>query len=160
MFDILRASFRTGIMTRSYPTDPDPAPPAFRGRPALAAARCDGAGACVQACPSGAVSLAPVGSGREWRIDLARCVFCGLCEEVCPNGAVALTNDFELAARRRADLVLRAAIGTASDATVASVPVEDAATLGRRLRAEAGVGCAVAALDRMLASPRPMGAAR
>ncbi len=110
MFEILRASLRTGRVTTSYPDRPEAAPPAFRGRPQLEAGKCDGCGACAAVCPARAITLPQQGEQRHWRLDLAPCVFCGLCEEACPTGAVRLTNDYELAARRREDLVTSVAL--------------------------------------------------
>jgi len=44
---------------------------------------------------------------RQVTVDYGRCVFCGLCAEVS-EGAVTVTREFELAVRRRSDLVLTA----------------------------------------------------
>ncbi|MBI4496899.1 MAG: 4Fe-4S binding protein [Chloroflexi bacterium] len=104
MFHILSASLRTGRVTTGYPWEPEAAPPAYRGQPTLDLDRCDRTGACVAACPAAAIAVIT----QRWELDLARCVFCGLCAEACPNAAIALSADFELAARRRADLVLGA----------------------------------------------------
>lgn len=104
MFDIIRASLRTGRVTTGYPDQIENAPPAYRGRPTLATDRCDGAGECVDVCPANAIAVRSTEGEQNWQLDLARCVFCGLCQEVCPNGAIWLTNDFELAARQREDL--------------------------------------------------------
>jgi formate hydrogenlyase subunit 6/NADH:ubiquinone oxidoreductase subunit I len=108
MFRIFRLMLRSGRVTTAYPRESEPAPPAFRGRPELRPDRCDGEAACLSVCPSDALSLgAPAtDGGRPWRLDLGRCVFCGLCRDACPNAAIILTNDFELAARRREDLVV------------------------------------------------------
>jgi hydrogenase-4 component H len=43
-----------------------------------------------------------------WSIFYGRCIFCGRCEEVCPTGAIQLSQDFELAVMRKADLFEKA----------------------------------------------------
>ena len=108
MLRIFRLILRLGCATTGYPDTVEPPPPAFRGRPALDAGRCDGSADCVAVCPSMALSLdASLADGRRpWRLDLSRCVFCGLCAEVCPTEAITMTSDFELAARRREDLLV------------------------------------------------------
>ncbi len=53
---------------------------------------CCGCGACVVACPRGAIEIA---EGRHYnfaRIDAAKCVECGLCRQVCPSTAL-LSNE-------------------------------------------------------------------
>ena len=114
MFDIVRASLRTGRVTTAYPGQPERAPKAFRGRPTLEPNRCNGAGQCVDSCPANAITMRHTAEEQYWQLDLARCVFCGLCEEACPNQAIWLTNDFELAARRRADLRMSVPLATRS----------------------------------------------
>ena len=47
--------------------------------------RCTLCGACLDACPSGAIAL------RETaEVDVASCTGCGACVDACPNGALAL----------------------------------------------------------------------
>jgi len=46
--------------------------------------KCRACGACVDACPAGAIS--PAGAGVA--IDQARCQLCYCCAELCPEGAV------------------------------------------------------------------------
>ncbi|MCX6021628.1 MAG: 4Fe-4S binding protein [Chloroflexi bacterium] len=116
MFDILRASLRAARVTTAYPEKAEPAPPAYRGRPALDPSACDASGACVDICPAQAIALGGQGGAAHWRLDLARCVFCGLCQETCPTGALALTNEYELAALRREDLITSVALTIAGGA--------------------------------------------
>jgi formate hydrogenlyase subunit 6/NADH:ubiquinone oxidoreductase subunit I len=102
----LRELLRRGSLTGAYPAEPEAAPPLFRGPPALDPALCRGHAACASVCPSGAIAVDPRdGGGWTWRLDKAACVGCGLCAEVCPTGAIAISPEFELAARRREDLV-------------------------------------------------------
>jgi Ni,Fe-hydrogenase III small subunit/NAD-dependent dihydropyrimidine dehydrogenase PreA subunit len=77
-------------------------PNGFRGKPSVDSSRCtDGCSACVDACPTRAVSLNPL------TIDLGACVFCPLCTEACPEGAITYTNDYKMAATSREGLLLR-----------------------------------------------------
>ena len=47
--------------------------------------KCAGCGVCLDACPTGALSLEEIA-----RIDPKRCIGCGRCLEVCPQGAISL----------------------------------------------------------------------
>src|SRR5437016_12271884 len=60
-------------------------PERFRGKPKIDSSACpEGCSKCVDACPTGAISLNPL------TIDLGACVFCPLCTEACPE-ALLLT---------------------------------------------------------------------
>ena len=50
--------------------------------------RCVGCGACVEACPAGAVSIDAAGAVRT---DRSRCEGCGACVRACPSGARAIS---------------------------------------------------------------------
>jgi dissimilatory sulfite reductase (desulfoviridin) alpha/beta subunit len=59
----------------------------------VATEACSGCGACVQACPDGAVRM----EGDIAVVDPGRCLGCGKCAAVCPQGAM-LTGPVELRA--------------------------------------------------------------
>jgi len=82
----------------------------YRGKPQHNPQQCIGCAACVNACPSNAltVEIDQVKQQLAWQFDLGRCIFCGRCEEVCPTAAIALTREYELAVWRKADFLQQA----------------------------------------------------
>jgi Ni,Fe-hydrogenase III small subunit/NAD-dependent dihydropyrimidine dehydrogenase PreA subunit len=117
VLDLLKARLRQGHRTSRFPREKTPAPhpvplppeeggglpKRFRGRPVLDESRCrDGCRACADACSTNAIATNPL------RIDLGACLFCPLCEEACPEGAIVYTQDYQLGASSRADLVVSA----------------------------------------------------
>jgi uncharacterized protein (DUF362 family)/NAD-dependent dihydropyrimidine dehydrogenase PreA subunit len=59
-------------------------------RPFVKPARCARCGACVDACPFGAITLPSGGRGVGAVIDRERCLNCWLCHYRCPERAIAL----------------------------------------------------------------------
>jgi Ni,Fe-hydrogenase III small subunit/Pyruvate/2-oxoacid:ferredoxin oxidoreductase delta subunit len=99
----LAARLRQGRRTIEFPTAEPSLPDRFRGRPHLDDAKCvAGCAACIEACPTDAISTAR--DGLE--LDLGRCLFCTECVDACPEGAITYTREYRLATRQRADLVL------------------------------------------------------
>ncbi len=86
-----------------YPDGPPPAlPDRLRGRPVIDTARCTaGCHACVQACPTGALT-----AGEKLSIDLGKCLFCTDCAAVCATNAITFTDDYRLAFRCKEDMVV------------------------------------------------------
>jgi Ni,Fe-hydrogenase III small subunit/NAD-dependent dihydropyrimidine dehydrogenase PreA subunit len=104
MWKILRTRLRQGMRTIAFPAAPPALPDRFRGAPALDPSRCpEGCAACVEACPTQALSTQ---GGADLRLDLGRCLFCTDCVEACPEGAIEFTRDWRMATRRREDLVV------------------------------------------------------
>jgi NAD-dependent dihydropyrimidine dehydrogenase PreA subunit len=50
--------------------------------------RCTGCGACVKACPTGAIQLMEGEGGSHAEIDEERCQECEACMEACPEKAI------------------------------------------------------------------------
>jgi Ni,Fe-hydrogenase III small subunit/formate hydrogenlyase subunit 6/NADH:ubiquinone oxidoreductase subunit I len=132
MLRILIDSLRTGVVTTRYPEQPSVPPARFRGAPVLA----PGSHLPPPAvCPSGAITERHEGGERLVALDLARCVFCGRCAEDPWAGAVTIGRDFELAARRRADLRIEV-VADGAPAGAATAPAPDPDEEAARAAAE------------------------
>jgi len=103
-------SRKRGVVTHPYPKQPIEVDEHYRGKPELEFEKCMGCGACANACPADAITIETLleKGVREWSIYYGRCIFCGRCQEVCPLTAITLTQEFELAATSREDLMVRA----------------------------------------------------
>jgi Ni,Fe-hydrogenase III small subunit/formate hydrogenlyase subunit 6/NADH:ubiquinone oxidoreductase subunit I len=103
MLQVLLARLQQGQRTIAYPAQEPTLPDRFRGLPVLDAAKCvNGCQACVDACPTDAITR----TDSRLRLDLGRCLFCTDCVEACPEGAIRYSQDYRLATRRREDLLL------------------------------------------------------
>lgn len=111
MLQVSLARLKQGHRTIPYPAQVPVLPERFRGLPVIDRSRCpDDCRACIDACPTDAISLFPqegTGGDQELRLDLGRCLFCTDCVEACPEGAIRYSTDHRLATRRRDDLVLK-----------------------------------------------------
>jgi hydrogenase-4 component I len=105
MLRIVRERVRQKLRTISFPRGAAPVlPERFRGLPLLDQSLCETeCEEAVASCPTGALSRAASGA---LSIDLGRCIFCGDCARRALPGAITFTNDYRLAVRARADLVL------------------------------------------------------
>lgn len=102
MLQILKTRLHQGHRTTKFPLELPVLPEAYRGRPMIDASKCvEGCRACVDACPSQALS-----ADGGLRLDLGKCLFCTECTDACPEGAVRYSQDYRLATSRRSDLIL------------------------------------------------------
>ena len=109
-------------------------PAGFRGLPAISVAPCTSeCEACVEACPTQAIALAPFG------LDLGRCVFCDDCARVCPAGKIAFTAGHAMASRTRAGLIVRE--GRPLDPVLAKAQIQRIFGRSLKLRSVSAGGC-------------------
>jgi Ni,Fe-hydrogenase III small subunit/formate hydrogenlyase subunit 6/NADH:ubiquinone oxidoreductase subunit I len=119
MFDILRKSLSTGVVTTAYPLARAELSSQARGRPEIDFAHWKDARPAVAACPTGALVCADSAGTRAATLDLGKCTFCGLCADA--DAAVRMTSTRELAVRRKEDLVTSARYALSSDGTQTSL---------------------------------------
>jgi Ni,Fe-hydrogenase III small subunit/formate hydrogenlyase subunit 6/NADH:ubiquinone oxidoreductase subunit I len=106
MFDILRKSLSTGVVTTNYPASTPEISSAARGRPEIDFTRLPDARPPAVVCPTGAISCADKDAVRTVTFDLGKCTFCGLCAEA--SAEIRMTNQCELAVRNRSALITSA----------------------------------------------------
>jgi Ni,Fe-hydrogenase III small subunit/formate hydrogenlyase subunit 6/NADH:ubiquinone oxidoreductase subunit I len=103
MFEILRKSLATGVVTTDYPETPAQVSSRARGRPQFQYADWKDARPAAAACPTAALAYADSAGERTVTFDLAKCTFCGMCAEA--DSSIQMTNACELAARSRQELL-------------------------------------------------------
>src|SRR6185369_16512119 len=124
MFETLRQSFKTGVVTTSYPKTPPEVSSHARGKPEIDWAKWKDARPAAAVCPTGAIAIHDNAGQREAQLDLGKCIFCGLCADV--DKAIRMTNVCECAAAQRQELITTAKYALNPDGTHArlSSPVE------------------------------------
>src|SRR5438105_14605776 len=85
MFETLRQSLKTGIVTIAYPDKPREASGRARGRPEIIWANWKDARPAARVCPTGAMSHVDTNAQRVAQRDLAQCIFRGCCAEEDPD---------------------------------------------------------------------------
>lgn len=78
MFTFIKKVIKTGTATSSYPLEPIAVDKNFRGKPEHNPQQCIGCAACVNACPSNALTVETDLATNElaWQFNLGRCIFC------------------------------------------------------------------------------------
>lgn len=115
MWPILSARFQQKYRTMRYPAGPAPEmPERFAGAPVIAAGISGEDRARIkQSCPVDAIQ----DDGREGiALDLGKCLFCRECERAASPGAVRFTGNYQLAAAKREDLVVKAGSSLSAEA--------------------------------------------
>ena len=107
MFTFIKKVIKTGTATHAYPLEPMPVDKNFRGKPEHTPQQCIGCAACVNACPSNALTVETDLATKQlaWQFNLGRRIFCGRCEEVCPTAAIKLSPEYELAVWKKEDFL-------------------------------------------------------
>jgi Ni,Fe-hydrogenase III small subunit/formate hydrogenlyase subunit 6/NADH:ubiquinone oxidoreductase subunit I len=115
MFDVLRKSLATGVVTTRYPEALPEISAHARGRPEIDWPNWKDARPGAAVCPTGAISYEDLNGQRTARLDLGKCVFCGLCADV--DKAIRMTNHCECAARSQHELRTSASYNLNPDGT-------------------------------------------
>lgn len=95
---------RVGRVTRKYPFEKPLTTSEFRGKIEIDETKCIGCGACVNVCPSNALTITSRGGEIILQYFIGRCVYCWRCIDVCPTNAIKGTSEFELASNNASDL--------------------------------------------------------
>ena len=106
--EAVTAVFSPRFTTR-FPFEPCIVPERYRGKPEFDAETCIGCGACVNVCPTNALTMvddietaAPV---RKITQQADACVFCGNCEDKCTTQTgIKLSQKWDLANMDRASM--------------------------------------------------------
>ncbi|MFH1678795.1 MAG: 4Fe-4S dicluster domain-containing protein [Candidatus Omnitrophota bacterium] len=95
-----------GPYTTRFPKEPHVPFERFRGRPEYHEEDCIGCGACVNVCPSGALSMRDDGNIRILQVRWDICIYCGQCQADCPTEkGIIISHKFDFATtEKRQDL--------------------------------------------------------
>ncbi len=77
----------------------------YRGRIKLNMDKCIGCGVCSYICPNRAITLVEHEGRKYPQLDYGRCCFCGFCVEYCPRAALEHTQEYEIAAYTKEELI-------------------------------------------------------
>ncbi|MBN1973156.1 MAG: 4Fe-4S binding protein [Sedimentisphaerales bacterium] len=96
--------------TTKFPAEPCVVPEKYRGKPEIDSDTCIGCGACVNVCPTRALTMVDeTKSANPLRTITVRydaCIFCGNCHENCTTEkSIYLTNEWDLAGLDREAMV-------------------------------------------------------
>ena len=87
-----------------------------RGLPMLTDSPCQsGCSACVDVCPTDAISVFKIEDNEHVRLDLGACIGCGYCVDVCPTGTIKNNPTTRVAVRTREELILTTCSAAGAD---------------------------------------------
>lgn len=87
-----------GPYTSKFPYQPHKPYDSFKGKPEFHQDDCVGCAACLQVCPSRAISMEDVNGKRRLTIRWDLCIFCGQCQVNClTEKGIILSQEFDLA---------------------------------------------------------------
>ena len=115
MFETLRQSLKTGVVTTTYPKTSPEISSRARGKPEIDWANWKDAGIGASVCPTAAIAYGDRDGERIATLDLGKCIFCGLCAEA--DATIRMTLACELSSRSRDELKNVARYKLASDGT-------------------------------------------
>jgi Ni,Fe-hydrogenase III small subunit/NAD-dependent dihydropyrimidine dehydrogenase PreA subunit len=111
--DLILGPFKSRVVTSNYPPAADIPDRGLRGTPVVDADRSAGAAKLEPVCPTGAIAVNHSDKTQRVQLDYGKCIFCGNCVDASADGAITATPSFELAARRRQDVIIGVAEGRA-----------------------------------------------
>jgi len=96
--------------TTKFPDEPCQVPESYRGKPEFDEDNCIGCGACVNVCPTEALTqIDDLESNPPMRKIISRydtCIFCSNCEDCCTTEkGIKLTNEWDLATLDRQETI-------------------------------------------------------
>ena len=108
MIKALISRLAQGHRTIAYPDAAPVLPDKFKGFPILKDGECPAdCNACISVCPTEALRKT---AKNQIQLDMGRCLFCPDCAEQCPKGIISFSRDYQLAARKREDLLVSGSI--------------------------------------------------
>jgi formate hydrogenlyase subunit 6/NADH:ubiquinone oxidoreductase subunit I len=95
--------------TTKFPYEPCVVPERYRGKPEFDTENCIGCGACVNLCPTNALTMVDDGKAGPPKRTIVQqadaCIFCGNCSDGCTTEkGITLTNQWDLANMDRATM--------------------------------------------------------
>jgi Ni,Fe-hydrogenase III small subunit/NAD-dependent dihydropyrimidine dehydrogenase PreA subunit len=104
--DLILGPFKSRVATCDYPPVAEIPDRGSRGTPVINPERNAEAASLESVCPTGAIIVDRGDKTPRVQLDYGLCVFCGNCVLASATGAISATQDFELAARRREDVII------------------------------------------------------